>query len=81
MNFQNSTDNGPVIQQLYFRQALAYLMNQQAVIKGPLRNYDTMTQGPIGNTPVTPYLSPQQRSGVIFPYNPAKAKSLLSSHG
>ena len=80
-NFQSSTGNGPVIQQLYFRQALAYLMNQQAVIKGPLRGYGTMTQGPVGNTPVTHYLSPQQKSGVIFPYNPAKAKTLLSSHG
>src|SRR5690349_4995291 len=81
MNFQSTTGNGPIINQLYFRQALAYLLNQQAVIKGPLRGYGTMTQGPVGNTPVTHYLSPQQKSGVIFPYNPAKAKTLLSSHG
>ena len=37
MNFQSSTGNGPIINQLYFRQALAYLLNQEAVIKGPLR--------------------------------------------
>ena len=30
MNLQSSTGNGPIIRQLYFRQALAYLMNQQA---------------------------------------------------
>ena len=30
MNLQSSTGNGPVIRQLYFRQALSYLMNQQA---------------------------------------------------
>jgi peptide/nickel transport system substrate-binding protein len=35
----------------------------------------------VGNTPVTPYLSPQQKGGPIFAYNPAKAKSLLTSHG
>jgi peptide/nickel transport system substrate-binding protein len=81
MNFQSSTGNGPIINQLYFRQALAYLLNQEAVIKGPLRGYGTLTQGPVGNTPVTPYLSPQQKGGPIFPYNPSKAKTLLSSHG
>ncbi len=81
MNFQSSTGNGPIIQQLYFRQALAYLLNQEAVIKGPLRGYGTLTQGPVGNTPVTPFLSPQQKGGPIFPYSPTKAKSLLSSHG
>jgi peptide/nickel transport system substrate-binding protein len=81
MNFQSTTGNGPIIQQLYFRQALAYLMNQEAVIKGPLRGYGTLTNGPIGNTPVTHYLSPQQKGGPLFPYSPDKAKSLLSSHG
>ena len=81
MNFQSNTGNGPVIQQLYFRQALAYLMNQEAVIKGPLRGYGTLTNGPVGNTPVTHYLSPQQKGGPLFPYSPDKAKSLLTSHG
>jgi peptide/nickel transport system substrate-binding protein len=81
MNFQSSTGNGPIIQQLYFRQALAYLLNQAAVIKGPLRGYGTQTVGPVGNTPVTKYLSPALKSGSPFQYDPAKAKSLLSSHG
>jgi peptide/nickel transport system substrate-binding protein len=81
VNFQSSTGNGPVIRQLYFRQALAYLMNQQAVIKGPLRGYGTLTPGPVGLTPDTPFISPQLKTTNPFPYNPAKAKSLLSSHG
>ncbi len=81
MNFQSSTGNGPVINQLYFRQALAYLLNQESVIKGPLRGYGTLTQGPVGNTPVTHYLSPQLKGGPVFPYNPTMAKTLLSSHG
>ena len=63
MNFQSSTGNGPIIKQLYFRQALAYLLNQESVIKGPLRGYGTLTQGPVGDTPVTQYLSPQQKGG------------------
>jgi peptide/nickel transport system substrate-binding protein len=81
MNFQSSTTNGQVIRQLYFRQALAYLLNQEAVIKGPLHGYGTPTVGPVGNTPVTRFLSPQLRSSDPFPFNPAKAKSLLTSHG
>ena len=80
-NFQSSTGNGPVIQQLYFRQALAYLMNQEAIIKGPLRGYGTETVGPVGSAPATKYLSPQLKSGTPFPYSPSKAKGLLSSHG
>jgi peptide/nickel transport system substrate-binding protein len=81
MNFQSTTGNGPVIKQLYFRQALAYLLNQAAVIKGPLRGYGTETVGPVGNTPPTQYLSPELKSGSPFPYNPTKAKDLLTSHG
>jgi peptide/nickel transport system substrate-binding protein len=60
---------------------MAYLMNQAAVISGPLRGYGTITVGPVGNTPVTPFLSQTGRAGDPFPYNPSKAKSLLTSHG
>ena len=81
VNFQSTTGNGPVIRQLYFRQALAYLMNQRAVISGPLRGYGKFTAGPVGTYPATQYLSPKGRAGDPFPYNPAKAGQLLSSHG
>ncbi len=80
-NFQSTTGNGPVIRQLYFRQALSYLMNQAGVISGPLRGYGTQTVGPVGNTPATKFLSPQLKGGTPYPYNPAKAKALLASHG
>jgi peptide/nickel transport system substrate-binding protein len=81
MDFQSTTGNGPVLRQLYFRQAMAYLMNQAAVIRGPLRGYGVPTVGPVASTPATPFLSPQGRKGDPFPYNPAKAKALLASHG
>jgi peptide/nickel transport system substrate-binding protein len=81
MNFQSTTGNGPVINQLYFRQALAYLLDQQAVITGPLHGYGIQTPGPVANTPLTPYISPQLKNGSPYPYSPAKAKSLLASHG
>jgi peptide/nickel transport system substrate-binding protein len=86
INEQASTGNGPILKQLYFRQAMAYLTDQEAVIKGPLRGYGVPTVGPVGSTPATPFLSAQGKaqtaSGVgPFPYDPAKAKALLTSHG
>jgi peptide/nickel transport system substrate-binding protein len=81
LNFHSTTGNGPVIRQLYFRQALAYLTNQAAVINGPLRGYGAPGVGPVPASPVTPFLSPKGRRGDPFPYNPGKARSLLASHG
>src|SRR5580692_6612951 len=81
MNMDSTTGNGPIMKQLYFRQAMAYLLNQQAVIDGPLRGYGTETVGPVGNTPPSEFLSPKGKQGNPYPYNPAKAKQLLTSHG
>jgi peptide/nickel transport system substrate-binding protein len=82
MNFQSTvSDHAAIFKQLYFREAMAYLMNQAAIIKGPLRGYGTVTVGPVAATPATSWLSTQGRAGDPFPYNPAKAKSLLSSNG
>jgi peptide/nickel transport system substrate-binding protein len=86
MNFQSTTGNGPVNRQLYFRQALAYLSNQKAVIEGPMRGYGEATVGPVGSTPVSKFLSPQGRAELNaqtgpYPFSIAKAKALLESHG
>ncbi len=76
-----NSDHAAIFKQLYFRQALAYLMNEQAVIQGPLKGYAFPTVGPVASQPVTSWLSPQLKSGTQFAYDPAKAKSLLTSHG
>ena len=81
MNFQSTTGNGPIIRQLYFRQAMAYLMDQQGIISGPMRGYGTVTVGPVGSTPITTFLSPMGKQGDPFPFSIAKAKALLTSHG
>jgi len=81
MNFQSTTGNGPIIRQLYFRQAMAYLMDQQGVINGPLRGYGSVTVGPVGSTPVSKFLSAEGKQGDPFPFSIAKAKALLTSHG
>jgi peptide/nickel transport system substrate-binding protein len=83
LNYQSTTGNGPILKQLYFRQALQYLMNQAAVIKGPLKGYGLPTVGPVGTLPLSgaSYLSPTGKQGDPWPYNPTKAKQLLSSNG
>jgi peptide/nickel transport system substrate-binding protein len=82
INFQSTvSDHAAIFRQLYFRQALAYLMNQEAIIRGPLRGYGQPTVGPVANVPPTSWLSAQGRKGDPFPYNPGKARSLLASHG
>ncbi len=86
MNFQSTTGNGPVIQQLYFRQALAYLTDQKAIIEGPMRGYGTPTVGPVGSYPLSQWLSPAGKAETNadtgpYPFSIAKAKALLTSHG
>jgi len=82
MNFQSSNgDHGAIFKQLYFRQALQYMMNQKAIISGPLRGYGALTVGPVAATPATKWLSSTGRAGDPYPYNPTKAKQLLTSHG
>jgi peptide/nickel transport system substrate-binding protein len=82
MNFSSTvSDHAAIFKQLYFRQALAYLMNQKAIIQGPLRGYGAVTVGPVADVPPTSFLSAQGKKGDPFPYNPGKAKSLLASHG
>jgi peptide/nickel transport system substrate-binding protein len=81
VNYQSTTGNGPILKQLYFRQALEDEMNQQAVVSGPLRGYGNLTVGPVGTVPATQWLSSQGKSGNPFPFDPTKAKSLLTSHG
>jgi peptide/nickel transport system substrate-binding protein len=82
LNYQSTdSDHAAIFKQLYFRQALAYLLNQAAIISGPLRGYGQATVGPVAATPATKWLSSTGRAGDPYPYNPGKAKSLLSSHG
>jgi len=82
LNYQSSDgDHGAIFKQLYFRQALQYEMNQAAIISGPLRGYGALTVGPVAATPATKWLSSKGRAGDPYPYNPTKAKDLLTSHG
>ena len=75
VNFQSSVANhAAIIKQLYFRQALAYEMNQAAVISGPLRGYGAPTVGPVAATPVTSFLSADRQGGRPVPVQPGQGQ-------
>ena len=80
-NFGSADPQRAVISQVYFRQALQLLEDQAAVIQGPLHGYGHTTTAPVGSFPRTKFLSPQARKGDPYPFNPAEARRLLTSHG
>jgi peptide/nickel transport system substrate-binding protein len=73
---------GPLFAQLYIRQSIQYLVDQEGIIDGPLHGYGKALVGPVADDPVTAYLSPQAVSGGDkYVLNPAAATKLLESHG
>ncbi|HVC38872.1 MAG TPA: ABC transporter substrate-binding protein [Candidatus Dormibacteraeota bacterium] len=81
LNFTSPTV-GPMFRQLYFRQALQSLINQKQWI-----NQFNDGQGTVDNGPVPTYPpnnadeSSLEATGQVYPYDPTKAVSLLTSHG
>jgi len=83
INFNNPTV-GPAFKQLYFRQALTYLDNQAGMDTAVGRGYSYPTTNGVPPEPksqwVTPEMTENNGQGP-YPYDPAKAKALLTSHG
>jgi peptide/nickel transport system substrate-binding protein len=76
----NAPVTGAILKQLYIRQAMEHLINQAAYLSSFLDGYGYPTYGPVPEEPVSRFVSPQQRRNQ-YPYDPAEAKTLLSSHG
>ncbi|HUZ55717.1 MAG TPA: peptide ABC transporter substrate-binding protein [Streptosporangiaceae bacterium] len=79
LNFNNPTV-GPMLRQLYIRQAMQYLMDQHGYIKAFLKGNGVPTNGPAPAQPPSSFASPQLQHG-FYSYDPAKAVQLLRSHG
>lgn len=81
-NFSNDTGQGPVFRQLYFRQALQDLVDQEGVISGPMHGYGKADIGPVASYPLTNFLSPQlAQRGDQWTLNIPQARQALLSHG
>jgi peptide/nickel transport system substrate-binding protein len=78
-NFNNPT-MGPVFKQLYVRQALQTAVDQKTIVNGIWDGEATAGYGPVPQVPVSSYLSATQKNNP-YPFDLAKAKSLLTSHG
>ncbi len=80
-NFKDTTNNwDKVIAQLYIRQALAHLSDQEAIIHGAYGGAAAPAYGPIPAIPQTPYV-PSNAATNPYPYSISAASQLLSSHG
>ena len=83
-NFNNPTV-GFLVRQLYMRQALQMVFDQPGINKAIYRGYATPVSGPAPNTPPgnqwAPPIQAENGGQGPYPFNIAKAKALLTSHG
>lgn len=71
---------GPLNSQLYIRQALQHVIDQELYIRTTLHGVGVPTYGPVPNTPGSRFVSPQEKVDP-YPYSTSSARSLLTSHG
>ena len=79
LNFNNPT-LGPVVSQLYMRQAMQSLIDQQTYVAHAFNGLAVPTYGPVPVEPPNPFASAAERTNP-YPFNPQKAVRLLTSHG
>ncbi|MEV0321432.1 peptide ABC transporter substrate-binding protein [Streptomyces sp. NPDC050658] len=76
----NSTHAGPVMDQLYVRQAMQHLVDQRAMSDVIWQGSATPTLGPVPVTPKSQYLSAEMEKN-RYPFSVGKARELLTAHG
>jgi peptide/nickel transport system substrate-binding protein len=79
INFNNPTV-GPLFKQLYIRQALEHLVDQQQWIQTFWKGLAVQTHSPVPTAPANPFADSFTK-GLVYNYSPSTAKSLLTSHG
>jgi peptide/nickel transport system substrate-binding protein len=83
INFNNPTI-GPAFKQLYVRQALQELVDQEGMAKTVQRGYAYPTTGAIPSQPVSQWIPANQKSNGgagPYPFSTSNATTLLTSHG
>lgn len=71
---------GPILRQLYVRQALQHLTDQAQYVKDLLHGYGYPTYGPVPVEPANDYVTAAESKNP-YPYDPKTAKTLLTEHG
>lgn len=71
---------GPLLRQLYVRQALQHLVDDPLDLATTLHGIGQLTYGPAPNIPGSPWVSPEEKTDPD-PYSVSAARELLRSHG
>jgi peptide/nickel transport system substrate-binding protein len=80
-NFKNTVNHfDKIISQPYFRQVMAMLVDEPAIIAGIYHGAAGLAYGPVPSVPHTPYV-PADSVTPAYPFNPSKAVSILKAHG
>ena len=69
-----------VVDQLYFRQAMQSLVDQEGILKSAAKGYGVESLGPVPLVPTSSLVSSDEKTN-LYPFSIAKAKSLLSDNG
>ncbi len=77
---QNNPTVGPIFRQLYFRQALQHLVDQNGWIKSILHNTAVPNFGPVPPTPSSPLVKVDAGSAP-YPFSVSAASKLLKDNG
>ena len=80
LNFYNAK-TGPLVSQLYIRQAMEELIDRPQIVSKIFQGYADPGDGPVPVQGFGQWVSPLEKQGGPYPYDPAKAVSLLKSHG
>jgi peptide/nickel transport system substrate-binding protein len=83
INFNNPT-YGSVFKQLYFRQAMMMLNNEEGMSQSVGRDYTYPTTSGVPQYPLSVWVSADMKANGgqgPYPFDPTKAKALLASHG
>jgi peptide/nickel transport system substrate-binding protein len=79
LSFTNP-QTGPIVQQLYIRQAMQHLINQKQYIKDIFKGFAYPTYGPVPTNPPSQFSGPSQNVDPD-PYSVSAASQLLKAHG
>ena len=81
INFKDTaSDFNKVIAQVYVRQAIDYLIDEPAIIKGVYKNAAVPAYTEVPTAPFSPY-APPSAGRPAFPFDPSKAVAILEAHG